>query len=317
MATLLSIIGFAFLIMETLTGMVANGFIVLINCIDWFRRRKQSPTDLILTCLGFSRLLWQATLMLHMTRVSFFQHIYILQRGHLRLMIAIMWLFTNAINLWFAAWLSVLYFVKIATFSHSVFLRAKLRFSGLVPWLLLSSVVFSAFMTIIDTAETSSQFTVVDRYKLLLTNSCDSETETPLSSSHFGITVIATNFMPSVIFLSSMILLIISLWKHIRHLQRSGIRVRDLSTQVHLSAIKALASFAILYLSSFVALTLQSTLAWKSNDPSRRLSVLFHNVSALYPSVHAIILILINPKLKQAWVKMIQRLKCPLRERPS
>nr|XP_056704421.1 taste receptor type 2 member 7-like [Euleptes europaea] len=123
-----------------------------------------------------------------------------------------MWIFTNHVSLWFAAWLSVLYLVKIATFSHPIFRRVKLRFSGLVPWLLLSSVVFSAFMTTI---------------------------------------VIPIHLVPSVICLSSMILLIISLWKHIRHLQRNGIGVRDLNTQVHLTAIKALASFAILYLSSF------------------------------------------------------------------
>nr|XP_056704417.1 taste receptor type 2 member 7-like [Euleptes europaea] len=251
MATLLWITGFAFLIMETFTGMVANGFIVLINCIDWFRSRKLSSSDLILTCLGLFRLMSLATVMVHETMLSLFPFIYILHHGYL--MLATVWIFTNTITLWSATWLGVLYFVKIATFSHPVFLQAKLRFSGLVPWLLLGSVVFSVFTTIIGIPGLIRDLTAVDPYKLHLTNSCDSETETPHASGYLSTAIIATQLMPSVIFLSSMILLIISLWKHIRHLQRSGIGVRDLNSQVHLSAIKTLASFAILFLSSFVA----------------------------------------------------------------
>nr|XP_056704433.1 taste receptor type 2 member 9-like [Euleptes europaea] len=50
--------------METLIGMGANGFIVLINVIDWLRSRKLSMTDLILTSLGLARLAWQAVAIL-------------------------------------------------------------------------------------------------------------------------------------------------------------------------------------------------------------------------------------------------------------
>ncbi|XP_060092479.1 taste receptor type 2 member 104-like [Heteronotia binoei] len=168
MATLFLIISFVLLIMETLVGIVANGFIVLINCIDWFRSKKLSPTDLILICLGLSRLMWQALVMLH----------------------------------------------------------------------------------------------------------------------------------------------------HTRHLQHNGIGVRDLNTNVHLSAIKALASFAALYLSCWLAISLQTILYWRRNNGSWT-SVFFHNISAAYPSGHAVILILINPKLKQAWVRMIHRIKCHVSEPPS
>ncbi|XP_048360354.1 taste receptor type 2 member 41-like [Sphaerodactylus townsendi] len=181
--------------MEAFAGMVANGFIVLINCIDWFRSRKLSPTDLILICLGLSRLTWHALAMLHGVMIFIFRCIYTLNHKDLKL--PVLWFITDNINLWFATWLSALYLLKIATFSHPVFLQVKLRFSGLVPWLLLSSVVFSVFMTIV------------------------------IMESNSGLA----------------------------------------------------------------------------------LSVLCDNVSALYPSVHGVILILINPKLRQAWVRMIQHLK--------
>nr|XP_034953090.1 taste receptor type 2 member 41-like [Zootoca vivipara] len=57
------------------------------------------------------------------------------------------WTFITTADLWFAAWLSVLYCVKIANFSHPLFLQMKWRFPGLVPWLLLGTVVFSATIT--------------------------------------------------------------------------------------------------------------------------------------------------------------------------
>ncbi|CAI9166252.1 unnamed protein product [Rangifer tarandus platyrhynchus] len=41
---------------EFLLGILGNGFIVLVNCIDWIRSRKFSLIDFILTCLATSRI---------------------------------------------------------------------------------------------------------------------------------------------------------------------------------------------------------------------------------------------------------------------
>ncbi|XP_060125087.1 taste receptor type 2 member 41-like [Zootoca vivipara] len=60
------------------------------------------------------------------------------------------WIFVNTANLWFAAWLSVLYCVKIVNFSHPLFLQMKRRFPGMMPWLLLGTVVFSTIITTIE-----------------------------------------------------------------------------------------------------------------------------------------------------------------------
>ncbi|XP_060092481.1 taste receptor type 2 member 1-like [Heteronotia binoei] len=314
MATLLSIISFVFLIMEILVGTVANGFIVFVNCIDWFRSKKLSPTDLILVCLGLSRLMWQALVMLHVTMVSFFLRTYISEQVHLS--VVILWSFTETVNLWFAACLGVWYLTKIAIFSHPLFLQVKQRFSRLIPWLLLGSVVFSALMTIIAFARPISDLAICDPYLLLLNNSYDSEIQESRTCMDLVISRIVPNVIPSVIFLSSTVSLIISLWKHTRHLQHNGIGVRDLNTNVHLSAIKALASFAALYLSSQLAVSIQTMLGLGRNGHSWT-SVLFRSISVMYSSGHAVILIINNPKLKQAWIRMIHHLKCDVCEAPS
>nr|XP_056704440.1 taste receptor type 2 member 8-like [Euleptes europaea] len=312
MSTLLSVISFSLLIMETLIGMGANGFIVLTNVIDWQRIRKLSMTDLILTCLGLARLAWLAVVILNVTMLFFFASTY----DHVHLMFTIMWAFTNSVNLWFAACLGVWYLMKIAIFSHPILLWMKRSLSGLVPWLLLGSVVLSAFMTFITVTALKTGSSIYNPHKSLVSNSNESEIGKPTFSETFAILNIVQYFIPLALFVFSTIFLIISLWKHMRHLQRDGVSTSDLNTKVHLTALKALVPFAFLYLFSFVFIALQRTLTWTMKDPVQ-ISVFFHNVSALYPSGHAIILILINPKLKQAWVRMMPNLKCHLRKPPS
>nr|XP_056704441.1 taste receptor type 2 member 8-like [Euleptes europaea] len=313
MSTLLSIISFSILIVETLIGMVANGFIVLINAIDWLRSRKLSMTDLILTCLGLARLAWLAVGILSVTMVSFFLSTYALD--HVYLMFIIMWVFTNSVNLWFAACLGVWYLMKIAIFSHPIFLQVKRSLCGLVPWQLLGSVVLSAFMTIINVIALKTGSSIYNPFKSLVRNSNESEIIQPTLNERLCILSFVQNFIPLVLFVLSIIFLIISLWKHMRHLQHDGVSTSDLNTKVHLTALKALVSFAILYLFGFAATNLEM-LTWRMKDTAQT-AVFFQNVSTLYPSGHAIILILLNPKLKQTWVRMMPNLKCHLRKTPS
>ncbi|XP_060092485.1 taste receptor type 2 member 7-like [Heteronotia binoei] len=293
---------FGFLLINTLIRKVSNGSIVLIIYMDWFRSRKLSPTDLILSSLGLSRVLLEMVIILNATTMfSFFKQTYIL--NEMQLIINIMWIFTNNVSLWFAASLSVLYFVKITIFSHPFFLQMKQIFSGLVPWLLLGSMVFSAVVTIIVITAWGPDFSICNPYKSLFSSSSNPEI------LNFTIVSTAPNFIPIVIFLLSSVFLISSLWKHIRQVQHNGTGIKDLSTQVHLTAIKALVSFAILYLSSFVAVTLRSTLARRKYEQNW-ISILLGIVGVLYPSGHAIILIIISPKLKLTWMQTLRHLKC-------
>nr|XP_056704420.1 taste receptor type 2 member 7-like [Euleptes europaea] len=283
-ASLIKIIGFTLLVIESLIGIVANGFIVLMNYIDWFKNRKLSPADLILTCLGLSRLAWQAVVILDETILAFqavgllAQTMYFFSLGthiwrYLYLMIPITWTFTNTANVWFATWLSVFYFAKIANFSHPVFLQVKQRISGLVPWLLLGSIVVSAITTLTVVTSLRDNLSMCDFYSSFL-NINGSEIKIPGSCRYFIIVATAPNFIPLQIFLSSSILLITSLWKHTRHLRHNGIGVRDLNTQAHLTAIKALTSFSVLYLSSFLAYTALGILLWSKMDRPRSMMLI-------------------------------------------
>ncbi|XP_006888528.1 PREDICTED: taste receptor type 2 member 42-like [Elephantulus edwardii] len=71
-------------------GMLGNGFIGLVNCIDWVKNKKISSAD-------FTQFLTAS------------------------------WALANHLTNWFATCLSVFYFFKIAKFSHSCFAWLKRR----------------------------------------------------------------------------------------------------------------------------------------------------------------------------------------------
>ncbi|XP_028568745.2 taste receptor type 2 member 40-like [Podarcis muralis] len=301
MATLFELFGFVLLVIETLIGMVGNGFIAIVNCIDWFRSRKLSPADMILSCLSLFRFAFHAVLMQAAIFNLFFMDSFLMPK--IKISSDSSWLFLNTASLWFAAWLSVLYCVKIANFSHPLFLQMKRRFPGLVPWLLLGTVGFSAITT---TMSITGIMTKCNIYESHLNNNNDSAIDTTNSCKFLILLDVFPNFPPFMIFLISSILLLTSLWRHKNLLRNSA---RDVSTEAHLNAIKALASFFILYVSNVFVLILYIVFIWMGFN-NNGVHLILLNVFAAYSSGHAVILIFMSPKLKQESIKMLHQLKC-------
>ncbi|XP_033029717.1 taste receptor type 2 member 8-like [Lacerta agilis] len=304
MSTFVELFGFILLVIETLVGMVGNGFIAIINFIDWFSSRKLSPADMILSCLSLFRFAFhaigiQAAILLHFFIDTF-------QTRNVYIAYSASWTFVNTANLWFAALLSILYCVKIANFSQPLFLQMKRRFPGLVPWLLLGTVFFSAITATIETIMGSRLMSECKAIESLLSNNTDSGIKTSDFCKYSILLYVVPEFFPFIIFFFSSILLLTSLWRHKNLLQNSA---RDVSTEVHLNAIKALTSFSVLYVSSFFVEILAAFFTWMGINVIG-MQFLFINLVAAYSSGHAIILILINPKLKQESVKMLHQLKC-------
>nr|XP_028568747.1 taste receptor type 2 member 40-like [Podarcis muralis] len=303
MPTLFKLFGFVLLVIETLIGMVGNGFIAIVNCIDWFRSRKLSPADMILSCLSLFRFAFHVVLI----RAEIFNLFLVNPVLMLNLNISsdFSWLFLNTASLWFAAWLSVLYCVKIANFSHPLFLQMKRRFPGLVPWLLLGTVVFSAITTTVALTG-SNIFSKCNLYESHLNKNNDSAINTSNSCEFLILLYIFPNLFPFTMFLFSSILLLTSLWRHKNLLQNSA---RDVSTEVHLNAIKALASFFVLYVTNIFVEILSIVFFWKGINDNGVHLILF-NVIAAYSSGHAVSLIFMSPKLKQESIKMLHQLRC-------
>ncbi|XP_067324449.1 taste receptor type 2 member 41-like [Anolis sagrei] len=274
-----------------IVSLSGNGFIFMVTVLQWLQKRKMSPCDFLLTCLSASRLLTQLNSMAIYLRNSFYF-------SGKREMFFFSWIFLNMASLWCASWLSIFYCVKVINFSNSFLLWLKLRISLLLPRLLGISIVI--FMV-------SSLPSVITFFKFkepcnqTVTPQTSHETEDGMWISFFPVQITFTciNFSMNV---AATLILLISLWRHLRNLRKNGNTVQDLNTQVHLKVMRPLLITLFFYLLFFASLLIRISgfFLFQTN-----LALLGEIMISIFPSGHPIILIWTNPKLKKVAAHML------------
>lgn len=289
---------------EIVVGFIGNGFIAAVNTINWFKTKKISSADMILIFLSTSRCILQVTVLMHIHSLYFTD---VFKLASVYKAFGAVWMFVNHSSLWFSTWLYVLYCVKIINVTQRLLLQIKLRISRMVPWLLLGSLVISSMTSLPFLWITSST------YLCSSTGNCRENSTAHITnwdSSHLYLLLLyfIGCFFPLVLSVVTSVLLITSLWKHRKKMQSYVNIFRDPLIDVHLTAIKSIISFLILYISSVVAqiLLIQSTS--QSKDIVKVAVSLV--VTGAYPSIHSIILIIVNSKLKLAFRILCQHFKC-------
>ncbi|KAM6216282.1 taste receptor type 2 member 14-like [Rhynchocyon petersi] len=115
---------------ESITGILGNGFIALVNCIDWVKIRKISLVDQILTVLVMSRIFLLLSIIVNIFVRQFDQSASTNRKNILP--IAICGAIANHFSVWLATTLSLFYYLKIANFSNPLFLYLKQRIRKVV-----------------------------------------------------------------------------------------------------------------------------------------------------------------------------------------
>ncbi|CAM5131475.1 taste receptor type 2 member 40-like [Natator depressus] len=298
---------------EISVGVVANGYIVALNYIDWAKSRTLTSYDKIITSLAFSRFCLQFLVTLDYFLFKIYPNLF--SRFQTYQLYLVIWMFINQVNLCFASCLSVFHCVKIAIFNQSLFSWLKLNISKLVPLLLLGSVLYSLVTTVnfilFSYSYCVSSHNSTDR---LSTNGTMSDNEMKLMKFTFLIHSVGSIF-PLIVFIASSVLLIISLWRHIRKMNLNSDlnpNFRNPGTDAHVHALKSVVSFFIIYNIYYVASTLLIRNPSYYKDEWKYMVCIF--VAAAYPSLHSIILILGNPKLKRATAKILHSANSCFRE---
>ncbi|KAG6934045.1 taste 2 receptor member 7 [Chelydra serpentina] len=295
------------LAIELSAGVVTNGYIVGVNCIDWVKSRTLTSYDKIITSLAFSRFCLQFLLTLDSILTKVYPNIF--DRFQTLQPYLVIWMFINQVTLCFASCLSVFYCVKIATFNQTLFSWLKLRLSKLVPWLLLGSMLYCLVITVAFTLFSYS-------YWVFSHNSTDHLSNNKKSLLEFTFLIHSVgSIFPLIIFIASSVLLIISLCRHIRKMNFNSDlnpNFRNPSMDAHLRALKSVVSFFILYNIYYVASTFSVGNPSCFGDEWKYMVCIF--IAATYPSVHSIILILGNPKFKLASGKILHSANSCFRE---
>ena len=121
-------------------GILGNGFIALVNCIDWVKRRKISSVDQLLTALAISRITMTWLVFLDGWISVLYPALYF--TGKMLRLYLITWAVINHCNLWLTTILNMFYFLKIANFSNTIFLYLKFRIKNAILVTLLVSLFF-------------------------------------------------------------------------------------------------------------------------------------------------------------------------------
>ncbi|XP_037020680.2 taste receptor type 2 member 42 [Artibeus jamaicensis] len=284
-------------IAEFIIGMLANVFIGLVNCSEWIRNQNIFLADFIFTCLATCRIMQLLVVVSNslIMGLSLSQHYtYKLAKS-----ITLLWRITNHLNNSLATCLSIFYLLKIAHFSHSLFLWLKWRMKKVVLAVLVFSLLFLIFDLLLlesfnDLLSNVSNLTLyVEESKTLYV-----ETMTLLS---------LTCLFPMALSLTSVLLLFLSLVRHIRNLQLNCMDSRDSSTEAHKRAIKMVMSFLFLFLIHiFVTQVANWILPMFGKHTSAKFTLL---AVYFFPSGHSFLWILGNGKLRQTALKVLWHFK--------
>ncbi|XP_028750304.1 taste receptor type 2 member 116-like [Peromyscus leucopus] len=292
---------------EFVTGNFGNGFIAVVNIMDLVKRRKISSVDQILTALAISRIMLLWLVLLNWWLSMLYPGRWLTER--MFVVIYSIWTAFNQFNLWLATSLSIFFFFKIANFSNTIFLYFKVRVKKVVTVTLFVSL-FLLCLNIIVINLPENIFTT--EYKVNMSYSLTLN-KTRLSGLWFLFANTMFAFIPFAVSLVAFLLLIFSLWKHLRKMQHSVQGCRDASATAHIRALQTVIASLLLYAIFFLSLVAN---VWGSLLLEKKMLLFFTQAAKIaFPSVHPCVLILGNTKLRKASLSVLLWLRCRHKDR--
>ena len=230
-----------------------------------------------------------------------------LYNSKVKIIVHVAWTVSNHFSNWLATSLSIFYLFKIANFSSLIFLHLKWRVKSVVLMMMLGTSVILIFQVAVlgidETIQTSEyERNITEKTKL----------RDFLHLSNMTLLTL-TNFIPFTMSLTSFLLLIFFLWKHLRKMQLNGKRSQDASTKVHTKAMQTVISFLFLFATYILTVILT---IWNSNELRKEpVQMLFQALAITYPSMHSFILIWTNRNLTQTFLSFLWQPRCWLKVR--
>ncbi|XP_062825435.1 taste receptor type 2 member 39-like [Anolis carolinensis] len=283
-----------------LSGFLSNGFIAAVILREWTKSRSLASNEQLLLSLAASNF-W-ATALLSPFYINATLRDYSISEIFLLPGLYLLATFVIMSRFWFTAWLCFFYCIKIVNSTHFLFLWCKLRILWLIPRFLAGSLfcsfLFSLFVLQITSRQAKSNITVN------ITNTTEVKSLKHTVNTFEAFFLAVGSGCPLLVVLLCSILVVASLCRHVCRIAGKDSHGRNLQTEAHIKAAWTVLSLLLLYVSYYAAQTLSIVVTLGKDD-----GTLVAMVRMVYPSAQASILMLVNPKLKQAAMQMLQRAK--------
>lgn len=282
---------------EILCGLVVNGFITVTKLMDWWEGGKLKPFDKIFLSLGLSRLLFMCLFMFNLINRVFSWNFYDI--NGLNWMLNTVYLFLDFSSLWFAMWLCVLYYIKVAIFKNTFLIRIKLRIPDLVLYMILSSLVISFVSGLFYAYNFEGTSDIMIPPSNMEPNTSTNKQIKYLATSYFF-----GHFLPFIFVSVSSLILVEVLFVHMRHLTSSITSFTTPNMDAHFSATRSVVTIQVMTVFNFIVAIL---LRFDIYDLCNKRILFLCAVS--YPILHSMALIAGNTKLKKAVLRILHHFK--------
>ncbi|XP_005430027.1 taste receptor type 2 member 40-like [Geospiza fortis] len=307
MMTSFALLCLSIAIIESLAGILGNGIILAACSLSCIGSKTWPPYDMIMISLSSSKITLQCWIILDLFLTIFCEPSYF--EENMFGFIKTGYIFLNYSSLWFGAWLSVFYCIKVASFTQSFFIWLKLRIARLVPWMLLTSWLCSVTTAVPFAWDLYSVHKNITAPSSVTNSSAWTTTRIDSSGLLFCLYNVGVA-MPFILSVVSSILLVRSLWIHTRQMQNNASGFRDPSLEAHTKAIKSVCSLLIFYVTYYIAFSflLYNLFLYFSTLKSICIAIM-----AASPTGHSIVLIWSNPKFRELPARIWHHISCSVR----
>ncbi|XP_068089341.1 taste receptor type 2 member 39-like [Hyperolius riggenbachi] len=281
---------------ELFSGLLVNAFISAVNLHDWWINRKLKPYDKIVVHLGFCRIFLSFCVLFRILNRLFELNAYL--GSAQRCVFRVFQLALDYASLWFGMWLCTLYYIKIVIFKCRLLVWVKLSIPQLVLPIVFTTYVLSLFFGFLFSYVIRETSDVMDAVYLPVNKSVDGNLSYMIPSYFFG------HFLPFILVSISTSLLIHAICHHIRHIKNNSNSFKSPRLDAHLAAIRS----AVL-LQLVTTLNLVATIFFRFDFYGQfetNMSFLF---IASFPTLHSMVVIACNSKLKRALWRALPCLK--------
>uniref|UniRef100_A0A803SL84 Taste receptor type 2 n=1 Tax=Anolis carolinensis TaxID=28377 RepID=A0A803SL84_ANOCA len=265
-------------------GLISNGFIVKVIINEWILYKCFTANEQLLLSLSISN--FTITILM---LISFFLQNQV--NSYTRIQTSFSYSVV-VFRSWLTVWLSVFYCIKITTSTHFLFLWCKLRISWLIPRLLVGSAIISfvsiyAFRDILIPSHSNTTAT---------NTSMIQEWRLPQLVDSFKVFFLsAGSACPVLMMVLFSTVAVGSLCRHICRMTGKESRFRNPQTEAHIKAAGTVILLLLFHVSFYMAETISLTINIRTKH-----DIFVVVLTVVYPPAQAAILVLVNPKLKQA-----------------